>query len=173
MSTNNLPAVNGKDAGTWRRICAVPFNSTFKENPDPSSKYQFPIDKSLDAKFSKWKVVFMSMLIEVAFRTKGMVPLCEMVKVNSDKYRKDQDYLTSFVADNIVEQPEGTITDRQISDKFKEWWKLLYGNNPPKGKELFDYIHKIYIDKPNIRRKGTTWKGLTILNDEEEMVDNV
>ncbi len=173
MSTNNLPAVNGKDAGTWRRICAVPFNSTFKENPDTSSKYQFPIDKTLDAKFPKWKVVFMSMLIDIAFRTKGMVHICEMVKVNSDKYRKDQDYLTSFVSDCMVVNPEAAITDRQISDKFKEWWKLLYGNNPPKGKELFDYIHKIYSEKPNIRRKGTTWKGLALINDEEEVVDNV
>ena len=169
MSTNNLPIIKGKDDGTWRRVRACEFMSRFVENPDPSSKYQFKIDKNMNKKFATWKNVFMSMLVDVAFKTSGNVTDCPMVLRNSQKYRNDQDYLTSFVSNRITENASSVITDSQISAVFKEWWKEQYGNNPPKGKELFTYLAKLYGENPNIVRSKTSWRGLCLVVDEDHM----
>ena len=172
MSTNNLPGVRGKDDGTWRRIRACEFKSRFSEEPDSSSKYHFPVDKNVDKKFPEWKIVFMSMLVDLAFKTKGNVVDCSMVMRNSEKYRNDQDYLTSFVADCICENAASTVSDAQIFDRFREWWKRQYGNNPPKGKELFTYLQKLYEEKKTVVRTKTTWKGLC-LSVEEDSVEGI
>ena len=169
MCTNNLPGIKGKDDGTWRRIRACEFKARFTETPDPDSKYQFMVDKNLDKKFAEWKIVFMSMLVARAFKTKGNVVDCPMVMRNSEKYRNDQDYLTAFVSDCITENQSSTISDAQIFDTFTVWWKRQYGNNPPKGKELFAYLQKIYSEKDHVVRTKTSWRGLCLSTDEDEV----
>ena len=123
----------------------------------------------MNKKFATWKNVFMSMLVDVAFKTSGNVTDCPMVLRNSQKYRNDQDYLTSFVSNRITENASSVITDSQISAVFKEWWKEQYGNNPPKGKELFTYLAKLYGENPNIVRSKTSWRGLCLVVDEDHM----
>lgn len=166
MCTNNLPAIDGKDDGTWRRIRTCEFKSRFNENPDVLSKYQFKVDKNLDEKFAVWKPVFMSMLVARAYLTKGNVVDCNMVMVNSEKYRNDQDYLSSFVKDCIMTCPSGTLREIELYDKFGDWWKLLHGKNVPKGKELFDYVTKIYGQQPGISKKGTVWYGIKVMQED-------
>jgi len=174
MPTNNLPGMKGKDEGTWRRIRACEFKSEFVETPNPSNKYQFKVDKNLDKKFESWKPVFMSMLVERAYRTKGDVVDCKMVLVNSEKYRKDQDYLSSFVKDCIQVHPTAILKDNEISERFNDWWKLLYGKNVPRGKDLFDYLNKIYGHHETVVRNGTTWRGLKLIREEYiETMDDI
>jgi P4 family phage/plasmid primase-like protien len=165
MCTNNLPAIDGKDDGTWRRIRTCEFLSLFNESPDPSSKYQFRVDKNLDEKFESWKPVFMSMLIERAYITHGDVIDCKMVIKNSEKYRNDQDYLSAFVKECISIQP-GNMRELELQDKFKDWWKTNYGKNEPKGKELFDYMNKTFGQHTGISKKGTVWYGIKIIREE-------
>jgi P4 family phage/plasmid primase-like protien len=167
MCTNNLPGIDGKDDGTWRRIRTVDFKSSFTESPDPSSNYQFKVDKNLDEKFEIWKPIFMSMLVERAYVTHGNVNDCKMVMVNSEKYRNDQDYLSAFASECIVIQ-SGSTKELAIHDRFKEWWRNNHGKNEPKGKELFDYLNKTYTHKNGVSKKGTTWHGLKVVRDDTE-----
>lgn len=167
MATNNLPDMDGKDEGTWRRIRACEFKSYFTETPT-TSKYQYQVDKNLDEKFESWKPVFMSMLVKRAFITKGNVTDCKMVMVSSEKYRKDQDYLSCFIKDCIVVNASGFILSKDVVSKFEEWWKLLYGkNNLPKGKELMDYMNRIYSNSPSVTKKGSVWFGLQFVVEDE------
>jgi putative DNA primase/helicase len=173
MATNNLPEVEGTDYGTWRRICSVEFKSSFTEKiTDPTSKYQFLIDKNIDEKFKTWGPIFMRMLIERAYKTNGKVRKCNMVMVNSDKYRKEQDYLASFTDKYIVEDKDGTFVEMDLVERFKEWWKLYYGNKQVMGKELFSYLHKKYKDHPTIKSKGTVWYGVKI-HDMHDTVSDI
>jgi P4 family phage/plasmid primase-like protien len=167
MATNNLPDMDGKDEGTWRRIRACEFKSYFTETPT-ASKYQYQVDKNLDEKFDSWKPVFMSMLVKRAFITKGNVTDCKMVMVSSEKYRKDQDYLSCFIKDCIVLNASSFILSRDVVSRFEEWWKLLYGkNNLPKGKELMDYMNRVYSNSPSVTKKGTVWFGLQFVQEDE------
>ena len=167
MATNNLPDMDGKDEGTWRRIRACEFKSYFTETPT-ASKYQYQVDKNLDEKFDSWKPVFMSMLVKRAFITKGNVTDCKMVMVSSEKYRKDQDYLSCFIKDCIVLNASSFILSKDVVSRFEEWWKLLYGkNNLPKGKELMDYMNRVYSNSPSVTKKGSVWFGLQFVQEDE------
>ena len=166
MATNNLPGMDGKDEGTWRRIRACEFKSKFVENPNTDSKYEFKVDKNLDNKFESWKTVFMSLLVERAYVTKGNVVDCKMVLVNSEKYRKDQDYLAAFASSHIRIDPSGRIRETELYEAFTDWYKTYHGKQLPKGKELFEYITKSYANVPGISKKMNAWHGLSIISPE-------
>ena len=171
MATNNLPGMDGKDEGTWRRIRACEFKSKFVETPNTESMYEFQVDKHLDDKFESWKPAFMSLLIERAYVTKGNVIDCKMVMVNSEKYRKDQDYLAAFASGYIRIEPCGKIRETELYECFTDWYKTLYGKQLPKGKELFEYVTKTYTNLPGVSKKLNAWHGLSIISPEID--DNI
>lgn len=173
MATNNLPVINSKDEGTWRRIRTCEFKSEFKEEPDLSDKYKFKVDKNLDQKFETWKPVFMSMLVERAFITRGNVVDCKMVMITSERYRKDQDQFSSFITEFIVVDPMGVVTKDEVKSAFDDWWKLNYSNKIPGGRALFDYMKKIFGNNPKINLERDRCKGIKLRSNEivESMED--
>jgi P4 family phage/plasmid primase-like protien len=173
MPTNNLPNIESKDEGTWRRIRACEFKSQFKEEPDPTSKYQFPVDKNLDRKFESWKVAFMSLLVDRTYTTLGNVTDCKMVMMHSERYRKDQDGLASFVHDFVQLNPSGKITVADLLAVFKDHWKMMYGNNVPNGKVLLDFIKKLYAENTSVVFGSTVWRGIKLMKDEVETMDEI
>ena len=112
VCTNHLFDIKSNDDGTWRRIRVCDFMSLFTENPvdgDEDKPYQFKVDKNIDIKFEKWKLVFMSMLVEKAMKTKGEVLDCDIVCAKSQLYRETQDHFAEYVRDNIKISEDGKI----------------------------------------------------------------
>jgi P4 family phage/plasmid primase-like protien len=170
VCTNNLFDIKSNDDGTWRRIRVCDFQSVFTENPvkgDRIKPYQFKVDKNIDTKFEVWKTVFMSMLVERAYKTGGDVVDCKMVLAKSEHYRQDQDHFSEFVTQNIIEDPEGSIKEQDVYEEFKKWWNIQYGRAVPKGKELFDYINKQFGAKVPRKRGPAVWKGIALTQPEE------
>ena len=161
MMTNNLFDIKSNDDGTWRRIRICEFLSLFTENPvegDKEKPYQFKVDKKMDKKFEIWAPVFMAMLVERAFETQGNVEDCEMVLASSAQYRADQDYLTEFVKDQIIENPVKTILVSDMKRQFKAWYESNYDKKTmPKLKEIENYITKRF-GKPKGSPKE--WEGI-------------
>ena len=121
------------------------YQSSKKENidDDPEEPYQFEVDKNLDAKFPKWKEVFMSMLIERVKITQGTVNDCETVLAKSGEYRSSQDYLDGYVKERIEKTDETKfIIWSELQEDFKDWYISLYGGKVPRGQELKDYMNK-------------------------------
>lgn len=171
MPTNNLPKIEGRDEGTWRRIAACEFKSEFVENPNPANKYQFKIDKNLDAKFPTWANVFMGILVDRAFETEGRLSPCAMVEQHSNEYRQGQDHLAMFISECIEPYPAGMIMDAQLLERCKEWWTLNYNKKVPAGSELFSYVKKMY---PN-SKKGSMFYGIRLIRPDltELVTDNI
>jgi P4 family phage/plasmid primase-like protien len=174
VCTNTLFDIKDTGDGTWRRIRVCDFKAKFRENPvqgDPDEPYQFPIDKKIEAKFEVWKEPFMSKLVEIAKKKKGLVEDCEIVLSKSNAYREDQDYLREFAREKIITADGGKIKKTELLETFKQWYTIQYGRSVPKGKELYDFIDKKY-SKNN---KGT-WIGIAInydQDDDEEDVDDI
>ena len=165
VCTNTLFEIKSNDDGTWRRIRVVEFLSKFTENPeqdDPDEPYQFKVDKKLESKFDSWKTVMASMLVSKALKTNGNVEDCSMVLAKSNEYRNNQDYLSEFVKEKIVENSDGKIKKQEVYNEFKEWFTLQHGRNVPKGKELFQYLEKKYGKYKN------GWFGVEIHYEQEE-----
>ena len=153
VCTNVLFDINTNDDGTWRRIRICDFMSKFNEAPYenedkfPKSNfpYQYLIDKKIDEKFTIWAPVLASMLVNIAFQTGGTVKDAKIVTAVSDKYREGQDYLTEFAKEKIVRKRDGLIKKTEILEEFKKWYIMQYGrNNIPNGKEITDYMNKLY-----------------------------
>jgi P4 family phage/plasmid primase-like protien len=175
VCTNTLFDITSNDDGTWRRIRLCDFQSKFVEKPFgderrfPKSDYphQFEVDKRLNAKFQRWAPVFMSMLVHRAFEAQGIVKDCPMVLASSDQYREGQDYLAEFSRDKIEEAKGKSIKKTELMETFKQWYVTNYGRNPPKGREVTDYMDKKY----GAYKKG--WHDVKVIYEDEDADDDV
>ena len=52
-------------------------------------------------------------------------------------------------------------------ETFKQWYVTNYGRNPPKGREICDYMDKKY----GAYKKG--WHGIRVVYDDEDEDDDV
>ena len=170
VCTNNLPEISSNDDGTWRRIRVVPFISKFIDETDKyldSTPHVFKKDKSLKDKLPKWAPVFISMLVHIAYEKCGLVQDCEIVLSSSNKYREEQDIISGFIHQMIVEKIGEVLKKSTLQKEFLKWFQeQQYGNKkPPKTNELLQAMDKKF---PSYKKDKVSWNNLTICNLEEE-----
>ena len=186
VCTNTLFDITSNDDGTWRRIRKVDYKSVFIERPYEDEEryprdlypYQFPVDKNIIKKFDAWAPVFMSMLVELAKKTRGNVEDCRMVMAASDQYREGQDYLAEFSRDKIQRTKGKRIRKTELREHFREWYVANYGRNVPKQRELDDYMCKLFGPCRTGQGKNNGWQNVSIIDDnaesdDDEMVDDM
>ena len=146
VCTNHLFDIKSNDDGTWRRIRVCEFISKFVAKPSKKEEdYEFLIDKKLEAdKLDKWKHMFLQMLVQVGFKSGGIVNDCDAVLEQGKKYRKKQDYFSEYFEERIIKAEEETmlIGKSELIDDFKNWFSENHGKNIPKGQELYEFLNK-------------------------------
>jgi P4 family phage/plasmid primase-like protien len=162
VCSNELLTIKSNDGGTWRRIRVVPFLSKFVDEPtnnDPNNPYQFKIDPVLDDKLESWKEVFASMLVSrLCSLNEGKVKDCEIVLMESNKYRAKEDHISQFIGDKIVRDPNGSIKKSELNSEFTLWYQSTYGTrNGPNQREVHEYMDKMFGKIVN-----NVWKGVCI-----------
>jgi P4 family phage/plasmid primase-like protien len=174
VCTNNLFDIQSNDDGTWRRIRKCDFVAKFIDDGEAhtdDTPYVFPKDKALKEKLPSFAPVFASMLVMRAFQTDGVVKDCDYVMAASNKYRNGQDHISAFVADMVIKTgvPTDKIKKTAVTNAFKFWFQQEQGNaKQPKGKELHDYMDKIYG-----ACGATGWSGVKMKepDNEDEVVE--
>ena len=169
VTCNVFMEIKSNDHGTWRRIRAVPFKSLFTKNPvdnDKDKPFQFLLDEYIDEKFDSWKEVFAAMLVERAFRTNGMVKDCSVVMAKSNEYRQSQDYISEFISDRVMKDPNGKIKKMELNSEFTIWHGANYGGRQPGPKDLHEFMDKEYG-----RQKNQCWMGVKIRYENFEEAD--
>jgi len=161
VCTNNLPEIGSNDDGTWRRIRIVPFMAKFLDEGhddwnDPEILYKFVKDKNLKDQLSVFAPVFASMLIKIAFETKGNVEDCDIVMASSNKYRQTQDIFTAFISEMVEKKEGGKISLDGLYQEFKKWYGVM--RKIPKRQELYDIM-----DKKFGKNKNKCWLGVSIV----------
>ena len=175
ICANNMPIIKATDEGTWRRIRLIPFLSLFTERPvsgDPFHPYQFKVQDRFDEKIELWKEVFLAMLIEKAFLTKGKVQACEIVVQASKEYRAKQDVISEFVVDMIVPDKTGKITKTEIQQYFSTWYRGAYGHGGPSMTEVHESLDRMF---GNYNRVHKAWIGVRLIMDtktEEQSLES-
>ena len=167
VACNALMGVKANDHGTWRRIRVVPFKSLFTETPvadDPEKPHQFMLDKHIEEKFDEWKEVFAAMLVEIVFKTDGVVHDCDIVMSKSNEYRQSQDYISEFIRDRVSRDTNGRIKQMELNNEFSIWYMSNYGGRGPSPKELHEYM-----DKEFGRKRQQTWSGVRIKYERDEL----
>lgn len=169
VCTNTLFDIKSNDDGTWRRIRVCDFESKFIETPYEDEQfsrevypYQFKIDKKIDEKFNNWAPIFMSMLIERAYKSQGNVGDCSIVMASSNQYREGQDYLAEFVKDKIYKKMGSKIKKTELLETFKIWYTTNYGRAIPKGRELYEFMDRRFGKYVN-----HGWHNVSIIYDDD------
>ena len=168
IMANNFLEVKSTDWGTWRRIRPVEFKSLFTDDPvkdDPHQPYQFKKVSSFEDKFEIWAPIFMSMLVERAFKTKGIAKECSIVKAVRDAYRHKEDKVSEYVANKVAACENGVVGKTELITAFNDWYRETYQGKVNKNKELITYMDKNYIAIKNMKNMVTGWKGVSILYD--------
>ena len=170
VCTNTLLDIKSNDDGTWRRIRVCDYVSKFLENPYEDEEkfpkedypYQYPVDKHIDEKFNIWAPVLASLLVEIAFKKKGVVNDCKVVMASSDLYREGQDYLAEFCKEKIKKVQGGKVKKTEIWEVFRQWYQINYGKNLPKAKELNEFMDKRF------GKYTTKWSNIAINYEDDD-----
>lgn len=135
VATNNLMKIDDTTDGTWRRVRVVPYTSVFVDEDKYEQKVAehgaglvFLKDMGLDAKLAVWAPYFMTMLIEIVQQTQGRVKDCTIVLSASDKYRKTEDIVANFLAENVavMDNRSFQIKRNELWTRFKSWHNDTY-----------------------------------------------
>jgi phage/plasmid-associated DNA primase len=80
----------------------------------------------------------------------------EKVRIATEIYRKQNDIYRQFIEENIVEEPNSSLSLTEIYIMFKEWFReSLPGQSLPVKNEVEEYFTKIW----GIPQSGKKWKG--------------
>jgi P4 family phage/plasmid primase-like protien len=169
VCTNSLFDIDSNDDGTWRRIRICDFLSKFVDDDEThtdDTPYVYKKDKTLKDKLPHIAPIFMSMLVQRAFETQGVVEDCDIVLSASNKYRKGQDCIAAFISDRL--EKTGNKKDRmmknEVFNQFKCWFIQEQGSRKiPKGQELYDFLDKKFGNY----HKNAGWVGVKILYPED------
>lgn len=107
LAVNHKPVIKGTDEGIWRRIRLIPFEASFKENPDP---YLGDDLKDELSGILRWAV-------EGCLKWKderlGMV---EKVKSATKEYQHESDIVAQFLAECTIEKENAARKDSQSAE---------------------------------------------------------
>ena len=170
MCTNELLDIKSMDGGTWRRMRVVNHMSRFVDNPDANpEKNEFKKLSETDIKKRMtplWKQLFMSLLVEKAFVTKGIVKDCPIVMAASDAYKARQDVIGTFVTEELIEDAVGSLKLSELWNHYKQWWEKTQNGKVSKKDELRTFLDNKYGKYD----KGKGWQGVRILYEDNEEV---
>ena len=170
VCTNVMFNLEANDDGTKRRIKKIDFISKFCERPskdDPDSPYQFMINKYLDERLREWAHVFMSMLVEKALQTGGVVKTCKEVEDSSNAYFESEDHISEFISEKVQPFEGGMIRSGDLNETFKKWYRNQHDKDVPKPKELYAVMDKRYGKRGALK----AWKNVCIVQDDEYAKD--
>lgn len=176
IMANHFLQVKSTDWGTWRRIRPVPFVSLFTDNPvkgDPNKPYQFKKVASFDEKFKTWAPIFMSMLVDRAFKTKGIVKECSIIVNARNNYRNDQDVVSEYASQRLMATENGAVGKTELTNNFNDWYRETYQEKINKNKELHNYMDRTFIAIKNVKDIVTGWQGVTIVYNPHEYKNKV
>jgi P4 family phage/plasmid primase-like protien len=164
------------DDGTWRRVRDIQFLSKFffpGDNFTDTTPYRFPADPSIQQKIHAWAPVFMSILVDIAFRTNGKIEPCKVISDASLSYRESQDAVARFIGEMIIEGPELSLSVKALHGSFKAWYEDTVGHvgtggSQPSSADIDDVFNKRFGARTGRSRK---WHGVGLAPYDPESDD--
>lgn len=152
LSTNHRPVVQGTDDGIWRRLKLIPFNVRIPEDQR---------DPELAAKLDRELEGVLAWAIEGAleYQQIGLRPPAA-VEAATSEYRRDQDVIGAFIADECNEDPNGRVSIKDLFEKFEEWCQRS-GEKSGSKRSFGQKLEERGFSKGR-SEKARNWRGLTL-----------
>ena len=162
FSTNNLPRVDDKTEGFYRRLLIIRFNRQFsKEERDPKLKYKIVKDE-LDGVFI-WALEGLQRL-----RKRGYFDDSRVMDEEIINYRMENNNVMNFVEDSCQMEELSTIANTELYKRYAQWCKDngYRGFSKIKfGKELVRLFPDLKKDRACDHRY---WQGINVVGEEDD-----
>ena len=155
LFTNHLPRVGSTDSGTWRRLIVVPFNATIPAGTGVQN-YADVLAKEAGGAILSWAIEG-----AVNFTRNGFkLDMPEAVEEATEAYRQREDWLTNFINERCVREPNARVGAAELYEVYKAW-----------AESTGDYVRRLNdfttamegAGFQNIRPKNkSTWIGLRL-----------
>ena len=112
LAVNHKPLIKGTDEGIWRRIRLIPFEASFKANPDPY------IEEKLKAEIEgilRWAV-------DGCLKwQRERLEMPEKVEAATNEYRQESDVIAQFLSDCTVETENAKVKASDLYKAYEAW----------------------------------------------------
>jgi putative DNA primase/helicase len=162
VATNNLPKVNGRDHGIFRRFQIVPFNRTFQSHEQ---------DKALPDKLEAELSGILNWAIRgcLDWQEQGLNPP-QIVKDQLDHYQQDMDTVAKFVDAQLVLDPASKIQSSELYQEYRSWCQRM-GYNLQDDKQF--KASMLRIEKVTYGRSKAVrhYAGVRYRWDEKDVIE--
>jgi putative DNA primase/helicase len=159
LAVNDLPTVEDKSKGFWRRIRVIPFRVLFEDKSD---------DKNLETTLKKELPGIMNWVIEgnEKYQKEGLKPPKEVI-LATQEYHHQFDIVSEWLDDTIIKQTGSTIGATDLYNKFKEWQKIEYPDEEL-SQRAFGLRVKNYLGYSSIKMRSIKiYVGINYKNNHE------
>ena len=116
LFTNHLPRVGSTDNGTWRRLIVVPFNATIPAGTGVQN-YADVLVKEAGGAILTWAIEGAVNFVRNGFR----LDIPEVVEEATEAYREREDWLTNFINERCIREPNARVGAADLYREYREW----------------------------------------------------
>lgn len=116
LFTNHLPRVGSTDNGTWRRLIVVPFNATIPAGTGIQN-YADVLVKEAGGAILSWAIEGVANFVRNGFR----LQIPEVVEEATEAYREREDWLTNFINERCIREPNARVGAADLYREYREW----------------------------------------------------
>lgn len=116
LFTNHLPRVGSTDSGTWRRLIVAPFKAVIRGS-DAVQNFADVLAEKAGGAILAWAIEGARLF--TANRFKLDIP--DVVEEATDEYREREDWLTNFINERCVREPNERTQARELYRAYKAW----------------------------------------------------
>ncbi len=150
LALNAMFSVTSHEHGFWRKVCMIPFSVRLTEENrvhDPDFYKKLIHDPAEMAVIIDWLLEGAMRLIERG----GLPAMPDAVKALAEQTRQETDTTSSYFADRLVIEEEGTWTDKyDIYADYRNYVLDELGRKPVGAEELWKRVRE---RMPNLKQK--------------------
>lgn len=174
LSGNHKPQITGNDHGIWRRICLVNFNVKIPRDER---------DVHLPEKLWKERSGILNWLLDGCqmWHAEQKLKIPNVILKETEEYRSESDPMSVFILDELIYEPGGETSLKDIYQRFKKWgadtsraneWKAITVSRALKERTIKYNDEEIAIKSLSIRAHGNSayFKDIVLIerNDDED-----
>lgn len=116
LFTNHLPRVGSTDGGTWRRLIVVPFNATISTGLGIQN-YADVLAKTAGGAILSWAIEGAVNFVRNGYK----LDIPDVVAEATAEYREREDWLSNFIHERCIREPNAREGARALYMDYKEW----------------------------------------------------
>ena len=116
LFTNHLPRVGSTDNGTWRRLIVVPFNAVIQPGAGVQN-YGEVLAKECGGAILAWGIEGAVNFVRNGFK----LDIPDAVAEATEEYRQREDWLTNFINERCIRDPNAREGARALYLEYKAW----------------------------------------------------